>query len=67
MGAGEWYIEKANAQKEYDSEIISREKYELRTKYAIRMIYKCGNKNDKAAAKRMAKSHGYSIEELIRM
>lgn len=67
MGAGEWYVEKENAQKEYESDRISRENYEIRTKFAIGMIYKCGNKNDKEAAKRMATSHGYDIKELIKL
>ena len=65
MGAGEWYIEKKEAQEAYDSERISRETYETRTQFAIGMIYKCGNTNDKEAAKRMAKAHGYDIEKLI--
>lgn len=67
MGAGEWYVEKENARKEYESDRISRENYEIRTKFAIGMIYKCGNKNDKEAAKRMAVSHGYDINELIKL
>lgn len=66
MGAGEWYIEKKNSQKEYDYGRISRDVYETRTKCAIGMIYKCGNENDKEAAKRMALAHGYDIEELIK-
>lgn len=65
MGAGEWYIEKQEAQKAYDTDRISRENYERRTRFAIGMIYKCGNENDKEAAKRMAKAHGYDIEELL--
>lgn len=58
---------KRECTKEYDSERISREKYEIRTKFAIGMIYKCGNKKDKEAAKRMAISHGYDIKELIKL
>lgn len=63
MGAGEWYIEKDNAQREYDMDRISREVYEIRTRFAIGMIYVCG---DEEVAKRMARAHGYDIEELIK-
>lgn len=66
MGAGEWYAEKEEAQKAYDVGRISREIYETRTKLAIGMVYKCGNSNDKEAARRMAKAHAYDIEELVR-
>lgn len=66
MGAGEWYIEKEEAQKEYDTDRISRENYESRTRFAIGMIYKCGNSSDKEAAIRMARAHAYDIEELVR-
>ncbi len=65
MGVGDWYREKKEAQSEYDYNRISREKYELRIKFAIGMIYKCGDENDKETAKRMAKAHGYDIKELI--
>lgn len=67
MGVGNWYIEKENAQEEFDSERISRETYENRTKFAIGMIYKCGNSKDKEAAKKMAKAHNYNIKELIKL
>lgn len=66
MGAGEWYHEKDEAQRAYDADIISRETYEIRTKCAIGMIYKCGDLSDMEAAERMAKAHGYDIEELIK-
>ncbi|MDE6024072.1 MAG: hypothetical protein K2G45_01320 [Lachnospiraceae bacterium] len=65
MGVGDWYREKREAQSEYDYDRISREKYELRNKFAIGMIYKCGDENDKEVARRMAKAHGYDMEELI--
>lgn len=66
MGAGEWYREKDEAQRAYDSDRISRENYEIRTKFAIGMIYKCGDLSDKEAAERMAKAHGYDIDELVK-
>lgn len=65
MGVGEWYIEKKAAQNEYDAGIIDNEAYERRTRFAIGMIYKSGDDNDKAAARRMAKAHNYDIEELL--
>lgn len=67
MGAGEWYVEKNNAQKEYDSGRISRDNYELRTKFAIGMIYKSGDSKDKEAAMGMAKAHAYNMQELIEL
>lgn len=67
MGVGDWYREKKEAQSEYDYDRISRENYELRTKFAIGMIYKCGDESDKEAAKRMAKAHGYDIKDLIEL
>lgn len=66
MGAGDWYREKRDAQAEYDAERITREVYEVRTKFAIGMIYKCGNTSDEEAAERMAKAHGYDIDELVK-
>lgn len=67
VGAGDWYREKKEAQSEYDYNRISREKYESRTQFAIGMIYKCGNESDKETAKRMAKAHGYDIQELVKI
>ena len=64
MSLGRWYAEKNEAQQEYDAERITREVYESRTKFAIGMIYRC---EDKDAAKRMAKAHGYNIDELIEL
>lgn len=66
LDAGEWYQEKDNAQKEYDIARISRKVYEVRTRFAIGMIYKCGGIDDKEVAERMAKAHGYDIDELIK-
>jgi hypothetical protein len=66
MGAGDWYREKKEAQSEYDYDRISNEVYEARTKFAIGMIYKYGDKKDKEAAERMAKAHGYDIDELVK-
>lgn len=65
MGVGDWYREKKEVQGEFDCDRISRDKYELRTKFSIGMIYQYGDENDKEAAKRMAKAHGYAIKELI--
>ena len=65
MSVKEWYVEKEDAQRAYDTDRISRETYELRTRFAIGMIHKCGKKSDKEAAKRMADAHGYDIKELI--
>ena len=62
MGSSGWSIEKEDAQREYDANSISRETYDRRTKFAIGMIYKCG---DKDTAERMARAHGYKINELI--
>lgn len=64
MSVGGWYAEKNEAQKEYDAGRITREVYELRTKFAIGMIYEYG---DEEVAKRMAKAHGYNINELIEL
>lgn len=64
MGSSGWYIEKEDAQREYDANSISRETYDRRTKFAIGMIYKCG---DNETAVRMAKAHGYDIKELIEL
>lgn len=44
MGAGEWYYEKEEAQRAYDSKRITREIYEVRTRFAIGIVYKCGDK-----------------------
>lgn len=66
MGSGEWYIEKDNAAKDYEINRISRENYEVRTRFAIGMIYKCGKKKDKEAAEKMAKAHGYKMSELLK-
>ena len=66
MGSGEWYQEKKEAELAYDAGRISTEIYERRIRFAIGMIYKCGDVNDKEAAERMAKAHGYDIKELIR-
>ena len=65
MGVGDWYREKNEAQSEYDNARITRDVYEIRTRFAIGMIYKWGNVSDKEAAERMAKAHGYDINELI--
>lgn len=67
MGAGDWYREKAEAQVEYDFNRISSDTYETRTKFAVGMIYKCGDEKDKEAAKRMAKAHGYNIDDLVKI
>lgn len=67
MGAGNWYREKAEAQTEYDFKRICGVTYETRTKFAIGMIYKCGDEKDKETAKRMAKAHGYNIDDLIKI
>lgn len=66
MSVGDWYREKKDVQSEYDYGRISREKYEIRTRFAIGMIYKCGNDNDKETAKRMAKLRAYDIEYVIK-
>lgn len=65
MGAGDWYREKIDAQTEFDIGRITREVYEMRTKFAIGMIYKCGSTNDKEVAERMAKAHGYDLNDLV--
>lgn len=67
MGVGEWYEEKELVQKEYDYNRITSDIYENRTKYAIGMIYKWGNSSDKEAAEKMAKAHGYKMQELINL
>lgn len=67
MDARDWYREKRDAQAEYDTERIMHEVYEKRTKFTIGMIYKCGDTSDEEAAKRMAKAHGYDIDELVKM
>lgn len=38
----------------------------MRTEFAIGMIYKCGDTSDEETAKRMAKAHGYDIDELAK-
>ena len=63
MGWLEWKYELDAAGKEYDAERITRETYEMREKFAIYMIYKCGNKD---AAEGIAKAHGYRLENLIK-
>lgn len=67
MGVGDWYREKEDAQRAYDMSLIDIDLYETRTKFAIGMIYKCGSKNDKKTAERIAKAHNYDIKELIEM
>lgn len=52
-------IEKENAQNQWDRNEISEETYNNRTRYALERIYLEGNKQDKEAAMRMAKAHGY--------
>ncbi|GEM_PF-4313007 len=64
-GAGAWHINKNEIDAEYSSGRISQKEYDEKIKFPIGMIYKCGNKNDKEAAIRMAKAHGYNIEDLI--
>lgn len=66
MGAAEWYIEKESAQTEFDAGRIDREIYERRTRFAIGMIYRCGDSKDRQAAEYMAKAHAYDIEELLK-
>lgn len=66
MGVREWYYEKDEVQRAYDLDRISREIYEIRTRFAIGMIYKCGDLSDMKAAERMAKAHGYDLEGLIK-
>ena len=53
------YYEKENAQNQWDRNEISEETYNNRTRYALERIYLEGNKQDKEAAMRMAKAHGY--------
>lgn len=62
MSLGGWYAEKREAESEYYAKRINHETYERRTRFAIGMIYKCG---DEDGARRMARAHGYNIEELI--
>ncbi len=63
MGWLEWKHELDVAHREYSNGRISSEVYKTREKFAIYMINKCGNKD---AAKKIAKAHGYRIEELIK-
>lgn len=63
MGWLEWKYELDNANSEYDNKRISREVYITREKFAIYMIHKCGNEE---AAEKIAKAHGYRIENLIK-
>lgn len=56
MESGEWYREKEEAQYAYEHDLIDRDIYELRTKTAIGMIYKCGNAKDKKSAKKNGRS-----------
>lgn len=65
MRVGDWYREFEEAKNEYNCNRISRKKYESRTRFAIGMIYKWGNEKDKETAERMAKAHGYDIDELV--
>ena len=63
--AGAWYMNKKEIDAEYNIGRISQKEYDQKIKFPIGLIYKCGNKNDKKAAIRMAIAHGYSIEDLI--
>jgi len=64
-GVGAWYETKKEIDTEYNFGRILQKEYDEKIKFPIGMIYKCGNKNDKEAAIRMAKAHGYNIEDLI--
>lgn len=63
MGWLEWKYELENAYREYDLEMISRETYVSREKFAIYMIYKCG---EKKTAEGIARAHGYILKDLIK-
>lgn len=65
--AGDWYRTKQEIEAEFNYHRIDRTLYEHQTKFAIGMIYKCGNADDKKAAERMAKSHGYKIDDLLKL
>lgn len=65
MGVGEWYKAKEDVERAFDADQINGKEYEHRIKKILCMIYILGDKNDKNAAQRMAKAHGYDINDLI--